>query len=66
MAEPESVTVEAVVAQRVKELRNRRELTQGQLAEKVGEILGVSWWATTVAKIEGASTGRRRSAAASP
>jgi transcriptional regulator with XRE-family HTH domain len=54
----EVVQVEVVVAQRVRELRKRRDLTQGQLAEKVGGILGANWYATTVAKIEGAGTSR--------
>ena len=58
MADTEPVSIEAVVARRVKELRHARGLTQGQLAERVGAILGANWYATTVAKIEGAGTTR--------
>ena len=53
---PEVVSVEAVLAQRVREVRKRRGLTQGELAERVNAVLGTNWYATTVAKIEGTAT----------
>lgn len=59
--EAAGVRVEEVVGRRIREIRERQEMTQGQLGQEVGRLLGRPWPRQTVSLAE---QGRRAFTAA--